>query len=149
MHHLSDFEEPHIDLTPLIDAVFLLLIFFIMATTFSRPVLEVALAQADSAASRELLPERLTVTIDQAGEIYFEDEVVESSSVPEHLSIYPIETHIIFNIDQDAPFGTFVRVLDVAKAQQRKNFVINSSHAEASRPGASRGDGGKNEPALP
>lgn len=143
MHHLADFEEPHIDLTPLIDAVFLLLIFFIMATTFSKPVLEVALAQADSAASRELPPERLTVTIDQAGEIYFEDELIETATVSERLGIYPTETHIIFNIDQDAPFGTFVRVLDVAKAQQRKNFVINSSHAE------SPGTGSKNEPALP
>ena len=33
-------EEPSIDLTPLIDTIFMLLIFFIMTTTFSRPVLD-------------------------------------------------------------------------------------------------------------
>lgn len=143
MRDLADLEEPHIDLTPLIDAVFLLLIFFIMAATFSKPVLEVALAQADSAASREMPPERLTVTIDQAGDIYFEDELVELAAVPESLGAYPAETHIIFNIDRDAPFGTFVRVLDAAKTQRRNNFVINSSHSEENRNGK-----GKNESAL-
>lgn len=127
MHNFDDLEEPHLDLTPLIDTVFLLLIFFIMATTFSKPVLEVALAQADNAATRELPQERLTVTIDQAGEIYFEEEIVPRPEVAERLSAYPVETYIIFNIDQDAPFGTFVGVLDTAKTQQRRNFVINSA----------------------
>lgn len=144
MRHFEDLEEPQLDLTPLIDVVFLLLIFFIMATTFSKPVLEVVLAQAESAAARELPPERLTVTIDQAGEVYFADEIVNIEAVAEKLGAYPTETYIIFNIDRDAPFGAFVRVLDAAKAQQRKNFVINST-----RPGEKTGPEGKREPALP
>lgn len=140
MSGFDDLEEPHIDLTPLIDAVFLLLIFFIMATTFSKPVLEVALAQADSASTRELPPERLAVTIDQAGEIYFDDAMVQLAEVARRLEAYPMETHIIFNIDQDAPFGMFVKVLDIAKGQQRKNFVINSARADEDT---------RNEPAKP
>lgn len=144
MQQFGELEEPHIDLTPLIDTVFLLLIFFIMAMTFSKPVLEVALAQADNASSRELPPDRLIVTIDQAGEIYFDEDLVELAAVPARLEVYPDETYIIFNIDQDAPFGSFVHVLDVAKSQQRKNFVINSGH-----PVKAQAERGAYESALP
>ena len=43
MFNLDLEEEPSIDLTPLIDTIFMLLIFFIMTTTFSRPVLDIVL----------------------------------------------------------------------------------------------------------
>lgn len=42
-------EEPSIDLTPLIDTIFMLLIFFIMTTTFSRPVLDILLPESEEA----------------------------------------------------------------------------------------------------
>ena len=32
-------EEPKVDLTPLIDVIFMLVIFFVMTMTFSKPVL--------------------------------------------------------------------------------------------------------------
>ena len=39
-------EEPQIDLTPLIDCLFMLIIFFVLTMTFSRPVLEIVLPEA-------------------------------------------------------------------------------------------------------
>ena len=39
-------EEPQIDLTPLIDCLFMLIIFFVLTMSFSKPVLEVMLPQA-------------------------------------------------------------------------------------------------------
>ena len=43
----DDFQEDAgIDLTPLIDVVFMLLVFFIMTTTFSRPVLVIVLPKS-------------------------------------------------------------------------------------------------------
>ena len=41
---MHDFDEDaSIDLTPVIDVIFMLLIFFIMTTTFSKPVLDIVL----------------------------------------------------------------------------------------------------------
>lgn len=153
MNSWNDFEEPHIDLTPLIDTVFLLLIFFIMATTFSKPVLDVVLAQANSASTKELPPQRLTISIDHAGEIYFEEQLVKPDDVEATLAPYPADTHIIFNIDQDAPFGEFVHVLDTAKSQKRSNFIINSARPETAQPQAngnklSSGQSGGSQPAA-
>ena len=42
-------EEPQIDLTPLIDCLFMLIIFFVMTMSFSRPVLEIVLPESETA----------------------------------------------------------------------------------------------------
>ena len=42
-------DEPQIDLTPLIDCLFMLIIFFVLTMSFSRPVLEIILPQAEHA----------------------------------------------------------------------------------------------------
>lgn len=41
-------EEPRVDLTPLIDVIFMLVIFFVMTMTFSKPVLDVVLPAAQN-----------------------------------------------------------------------------------------------------
>lgn len=130
MHsYLSFEEEPEatLDLTPLIDTVFMLLIFFIMATTFSKPVLEVALAKANSASTQEAAKEKLVVTITADGGILFDDEPVSEQDAASRMEPLPREAPIVFNVDKGAPFGLFVMVLDVAKQQQRSEFVINAS----------------------
>ena len=44
-------EEPQIDLTPLIDCLFMLIIFFVLTMSFSRPALEIILPEAKNAES--------------------------------------------------------------------------------------------------
>lgn len=47
---MHDFDEDaSIDLTPVIDVIFMLLIFFIMTTTFSKPVLDIVLPASETA----------------------------------------------------------------------------------------------------
>ncbi len=47
-------EEPKVDLTPLIDVIFMLVIFFVMTMTFSKPVIDLTLpaAEIDPASQR-------------------------------------------------------------------------------------------------
>ena len=125
--------DASLDLTPLIDTVFMLLIFFIMATTFSKPVLEVALAKADSAAVKELDREKLTVTITEDSRILFDDQEVAEEDIA--VSLEPLSGHtaLVFNVDKGAPFGLFIKVLDVAKSQKRSDFIINATLEEAKR----------------
>lgn len=140
MYNFQSFEDDSdvsLDLTPLIDTVFMLLIFFIMATTFSKPVLEVALAKADSASHREVAQEKLTVTITAEGNILLDGETVAREEIETRMEPLPREAPIVFNVDKGAPFGLFVQVLDVAKGQRRTDFVINASaQEEASHDGA-------------
>lgn len=122
--------DVNLDLTPLIDTIFLLLIFFIMATTFAPPVLDVALARADSAGKREIAAERLIVTITGEGRILFDDTQVAEEDLDAAMAPLPPETPVVFNVDQGAPFGLFVKVLDTAKKQRRTDVVINASQGK-------------------
>lgn len=67
-------EDPEISLTSLIDVVFLLLIFFMVSTTFERQaVLKVDLPEAESVAVLQDQPDSLELVIDQAGQYYLND----------------------------------------------------------------------------
>lgn len=61
---LDDFEEEDgIDITPLIDCVFMLLVFFIMTTTFSKPVLDIVLPKSEVATRLSERPREIVVSV--------------------------------------------------------------------------------------
>ena len=67
-------ERVDINLTPLIDVVFLLLIFFMVSTTFERQaLLKVDLPEASEVDDRTELPESLELVIDSEGRMYLND----------------------------------------------------------------------------
>ena len=124
------FEEPldaSIDLTPLIDTVFMLLVFFIMATTFSQPVIEVALQNAEGTAVREEKKEPLTISITEEGVIYSQDKQIPPEALEEFIRARPKDEAIIFNVDKAAPFGVFVTTLDTAKKYGKEQFAITAA----------------------
>ncbi len=68
-------EELTIDLTSLIDVVFLLLIFFMVSTNFERQaVLKVDLPEASAVEAPMEIPERLELVIDPTGRMYLNDQ---------------------------------------------------------------------------
>ena len=78
-------EEPNVDLTPLIDVIFMLLIFFIMTTTFSRPVLDIVLPSSESAAPSKVRQEQV-ISIMADGTLHYEGHPIEKSNLP---TIFP------------------------------------------------------------
>ncbi len=64
-------EPPDITLTPLIDVVFLLLIFFMVSTTFSRHAqIEIELPEASTEVEEQEEPEVVEIAIDVKGRYY-------------------------------------------------------------------------------
>jgi biopolymer transport protein ExbD len=60
--------EPEVNLTPLIDVVFLLLIFFMVSTSFSRQSqITIRLPEAESTALPEQPPEQVDIMITEQG----------------------------------------------------------------------------------
>ncbi|MEX0740561.1 MAG: biopolymer transporter ExbD [Pseudohongiella sp.] len=69
-------EEPAINLTPLIDVVFLLLIFFMVTTTFTRETrIAVDLPEAN-AEQAEPIPNQIEVLVSQSGRYSVNDRVL-------------------------------------------------------------------------
>ncbi|NND44967.1 MAG: biopolymer transporter ExbD [Xanthomonadales bacterium] len=74
-------QDPEINLTSLIDVVFLLLIFFMVSTTFERQAaLKIDLPEASVAAeSAADEPQKLELIIDRDGRMYLDDRMLIDS----------------------------------------------------------------------
>jgi len=125
---LSESADASLDLTPIIDVVFLLLIFFIMATTFSMPVLDVVLPRADSAEPVQEKNATLVLTIDPEGRVLHQNTELDRVTLAELLNSNQAMSVTLF-VDERAPFEPFVMVMDQAKLARRTNVSITTQPA--------------------
>jgi biopolymer transport protein ExbD len=120
----SEFEAD-IDLTPLIDVIFMLLLFFILASTFSQPTLRVALPTAATAAPVANEPPRLVFSIDAEGALHHLDTALTPADLPALLDLEP-DRPVELRVDRVAPFQSFIRVLDRMRACGRNDVLITA-----------------------
>lgn len=120
----KEFDE-EIDLTPLIDVVFILLIFFFITSTFIRPSLPVDLAKAASAAASAERKEQLVITIDKAGSYFYEGLPVARDNLPSLMQLNP-DLGINLLVDRAAPFESFLAVIDEARLLGRDDVSITT-----------------------
>jgi biopolymer transport protein ExbD len=125
---LPDPWEEGIDLTSIIDVLFLLLTFFILAASFTAPSIEVVLAESENADQRLNHAEFLTFSIDSDGKIYFDKDEIGAAGIDAILEGKPPNTAIVFNVDKSAPFEAFMTVLDKVKSGGYTNYLINSKY---------------------
>ena len=127
-HEINDFEiddEISIELTPLIDVIFMLLIFFIVATTFAKPAFDVLLPDAESAKhvdEKEKTPV-CTITIDAAGTIFFDGVETPHAALETALRENTGKIFEVFS-DKTAPFGSVMNLMDEAKKQGNENLLF-------------------------
>lgn len=123
---LSDFdEEPQIDLTPLIDCLFMLIIFFVLTMSFSRPVLEIVLPEAVQGEARHERNE-IVLSVKRDGTYWLDEErEVTLDMLEAELDRHPDKLLNIY-MDKKADFGSFVAVLDLAKVKRNGRFVIST-----------------------
>ena len=122
---LDDDFGTELDLTPLIDVVFMLLLFFILASTFSSPVLPVALPEAGTAERVPEDPARLVLAIDAEGQLHHRGDVVGPESLPGLLAAHP-EGPVELRVDRAAPFDAFIGALDPLREAGRSNVLITA-----------------------
>ena len=114
-------EEPEINLTPLIDVVFLMLIFFMISTTFKREAeLSIQLPEA-STEPTESRDETLELVINREGRYFIgEQEVVnrELETLREALRAVAgggsEERPLVISADAEAPYQAVIRAMDAA-----------------------------------
>lgn len=113
-------KDPRVDLTPLIDVVFLLLIFFMVSTTFDKQTqLKVELPSAETVAQEEKEEEKIEITIDRHGQFYVnEQELVRHDAKTLQSTLQKIadgraELPVIVSGDREAPLQSMMTVMDV------------------------------------
>ena len=95
----NDAEEFVVNLTPLIDVVFLLLIFFMVSTTFLEPEreIEVELPTAESGGEPQEAPDELILNIVKDGGIYYQGEKIGLEAKQDRLRLRIPEAHVVFD----------------------------------------------------
>lgn len=111
-------EEPRIDLTPMVDVVFLLLIFFMISTTFvESPGISIKLPES-SAQTVEREPKEIKIYLSQEGDIYHQDKKISLSDFKSILANYHSaaeQTTVLLLADQESRHGKVVTLMDLAR----------------------------------
>lgn len=115
-------DDLSLDLTPLIDVIFMLVIFFVLTTTFSKPVIDMILPKSTSAVV-DTNHKYISIVIDKVGDYYFDNKKISLSEIR---ALLDEKNELPLNIvaDQDAPFKSFVGIVDIAKIKRKGRFVI-------------------------
>jgi len=106
-----------INVTSLIDVMFLLLIFFMVTSTFkNQPAINLVLPRSVSAEESPLTPAVLYLTAD--GTVYLNDQALADAALPATLAQLQTTTgedRIILRADTEADHGDVVRLIDLVK----------------------------------
>ncbi len=124
-------EEPNVDLTSLIDVVFLLLLFFMVSTTFDhQAVLKVDLPEASAVEAPSDLPERLELVIDANGLMFLNDQQLVDSEPRTIKAAFnqavgdDRDLPLILRADRETPHHFVVTAMDVAAQLGFSNLSI-------------------------
>ena len=117
-----------INITSLIDVLFLLLIFFMVSSTFlEQPGMKLELPSAKSTEVARV--EKLVLYISPNDEIIFNDQVVHIDSLEiAFKSAIPLaeEKTLVLKADKRVPHGTVVKVMDIAKRAGLHKLVVGT-----------------------
>jgi len=118
------------ELSPLIDCIFQLLIFFMLSSTFLTPSIKLTLPTAEAGSVSAI--DKIMVTLSSDDTIYINKQQVTFETLgPEIRRLLRDSDEKIITIrgDSDINFSAFVRALDIAK----KNGAVNVNIAHQTK----------------
>jgi biopolymer transport protein ExbD len=118
-------EKPHIEITPLIDIVFLLLIFFMISSNFIKPNIKMELPKAFFEQKLEKVD--LVISVDEKGIIFVNKEQTAMEELEKVLKKKMNDLgkyDIIFRGDKEIKYDLFVTILDISKVAGATSFSV-------------------------
>ena len=117
-----------LNIAPLIDVVFLLLIFFMLSSQFiARPGIRVSLPRASTAEPHP--GEDIVVSITEDSSLYLNGEEVTLENLPDKLKAKVAESEektVIVRADEKIDLGLAVKVMDIAREANAQGLVIST-----------------------
>ena len=110
----SDETSEGLDISPLIDMVFILLIFFVVTSTFTRET-GVDVDRPQAASAREITSENILIAITREGTIHIHERQVsldQLAVIVQRLAREDPERNAVIISDTDTRTGAVVQVID-------------------------------------
>ena len=128
----EDGGDVEINMMPLIDMIFILLIFFLVTASFVRESgVEVNRPEAATAEKKETA--RMVVGLTQQGRIFINGEQVDLRQLRELVQIFLVEHAqggVILDADESCPTGRLVAVLDQCRLAGAQNIAVAARRTE-------------------
>lgn len=110
----------NVDMTPMLDVVFQLIIFFLVSTTFSvLPGIKMNLPSSTTSEGTSF--QGITISAQEDGSMFFNDKQVDYSSLKNELILFDTgktkkeEFPVSLEADEDVTNGTIVHIFDVIR----------------------------------
>ena len=114
-----------INLTPMVDMLFLILLFFLVTSSFiEQPNIKLELPSSKYAATSKL--EEKVLTISQDGKLFFQNKPVERTDlipVLENAFSGQSDKTLVMRADKNVSYGVIVDVMDAAKGAGLKKII--------------------------
>jgi biopolymer transport protein ExbD len=118
-----------INLTPLIDVLFILIIFFTVSSTFlEQPGIELKLPEAESSQSHTA--QKVIIYVDNEENLFLNDKPVELENVAkavEALISAQTDKSVVLHADEKVPHGVVIEVMDKLRKQGIYKIVISTT----------------------
>ncbi len=121
-----------IDISPLIDCVFILLIFFMVTTTFVKDM-KLELTRPSASSSTRAAPQSLRVYVDRSGSVFVDDQPVRPWMLQSHVRDAlrgQATREVLVIVDQSVPAQQLVEVVDQCRLAGASDVGV-ATEAEA------------------
>lgn len=129
--------ETQLNIAPLIDVMFLLLIFFALSTQFvATPGIKIQLPEAETAVPQKA--QKAIIYVSDEQEIFWNEQKIEVDDLGARMKIAvstDSDINIVIKADEKAHIGPVVQMMDLAKKEKAKSIVISTKIAGAGKNG--------------
>ena len=119
-------KKARIEIIPMIDTMFFLLVFFMIAT-LSMTLQRGMPVNLPRATATDTLSEQISLTLMKNGQLYFNKEAISRTELESRLGIFPeAETApiIVINADEEVLHGRVIEVMDAVRRNGITNMAI-------------------------
>jgi biopolymer transport protein ExbD len=118
-----------LSLTPLIDVLFILIIFFTVSSTFlEQPGIELKLPDAES--SETHTTQKVVIYINNDGALFVNDQAVTMENLSGQVASLLEETEdksVVLRADEQVPHGTIIRLMDLCRRDGIYKIVVSTN----------------------
>ena len=120
-------EESEINITPMLDIVFIMLIFFIVTTSFVKEISIDVNRPTKSPIKEQKKSEVISVRISAEGQIFVQDRLITldavRANIESSLALKPEATVVVVS-DREADAGFLVKVIDQSRLAGARNVSL-------------------------
>ncbi|WFB37081.1 biopolymer transporter ExbD [Kiritimatiellota bacterium B12222] len=133
---LDDGDDITVDMGPLIDCVFLLLIFFLVSTTMKKPEQEIPIELPEPAISSIDSPamQIQSVVVDAQGKFYWGATPIGQQELHNQIKQWgelSPDSHLRIRVDRNTPSRYLVQIMDLCAYEGLTNYAIHTQDKSA------------------